>query len=187
MGVGRVAKGGRRPGSGRKARPPQEKIREGTYRPDRDGPEETLRPPDLTRPRMPVGMSSSAKTAWKTLLDDLEASALLDSTDAPLYEAFAINLARAREARRAVKTHGLLVTGSGGQLAANPAVRLEREAMREVRMLADQLAIGMSARARLGMAVARGARAKTPETGEPPRADGIGPSPRLTALAGGKR
>ena len=180
-----MARGGARPNSGPKARAVGDKVREGTYRKDRDGPAEGVRPADGVRPRMPAGLSSRARTAWRVLLADLESSAWLDSADAPLYEAFAVNLARAREARVAVERYGTLVEGSGGRLVANPALKVEREAMREVRMLSAELAIGMSARARLGMAVARGARSGH----TPPPAEGagdapleLGPSPRLRAV-----
>lgn len=179
-----MARGGARPNSGPKARPVADKVREGTYRPHRDGPAEGVRPPDGVRPRMPAGLSTRARTAWRILLDDLEGSSLLDSADAPLYEAFAVNLARAREARVAVEKYGTLVEGAGGRLVGNPAIKIEREAMREVRMLSAELAIGMSARARLGMAVARGARSgSSPAPSEgAEQHGGLGPSPRLRAV-----
>jgi P27 family predicted phage terminase small subunit len=131
------------------------------------------------------------KAAWTALLDDLESAALLDSADAPLYEAFAVAVGRAREARALVAKHGMLVPGAReGQLVANPMIRVERESLQQVRMLAEQLAIGMSARARLGLAVVRGARRAPADpdapSGPEPARDGIGPSPRLHAVAGGK-
>lgn len=138
---------------------------------------------------MPTGLSASMKTAWNTLLADLEASALLDSADAPLYEAFAVAHGRAREARRLISKHGLLVGGArADQLVANPMIRVEREALAQVRMLAVELAIGMRARASLGLAVARGAGKKPaePDDGDSPTLVGIGPSPRLTAVPGGR-
>lgn len=186
-----MARGGRRPGSGPKAKARTEKVREGTYRKDRDGPVETVRPPDGKRPPMPAGLPPRARTTWRSLLDDLERDALLDSADAPLYEAFAVNLARAREARAAVTRHGLLVAKSNGDLVRNPAVQVEREALREVRMLAEQLAIGMSARARLGMAIARGAGASSSPPADGPSSSstapaGIGPSPRLALVTDGR-
>lgn len=174
-----MPRGGRRPNTGPKAKPTDEKRREGGYRRDRHGAGE--RPPDGKRPRPPAGLDERARTVWKSLLDGLEADAMIDSSDAPLYEAFAVNLARARQARAAVTKHGLVTTNERGQLAANPAVRLEREALREVRMLAEVLAIGPSARARLGMAVARGARDAPPAAGAEPTGE-LGPSPRLRAV-----
>ncbi len=67
-----MARGGARPNSGPKSRPVDEKVREGTYRKDRDGPAEGVRPADGVRPKMPAGLSPRARTAWKILLDDLE-------------------------------------------------------------------------------------------------------------------
>lgn len=183
-----MARGGARPGGGAKAKPLQDHIREGTHRKDRHGPAEGIRPANGKRPKMPPALSASMKTAWNALLDDLEASALLDSADAPLYEAFAVTYGRVREARRLVTKHGMLIPGAReGTLVANPMIRVERESVTQLRYLAEQLAIGMRARASLGLAVARGARGAA--AGEQPDAPagpgGIGPSPRLVGLTGG--
>lgn len=183
-----MARGGARANSGPKGKPTEDHVREGTYRRDKHGPKGGVRPADGKRPRQPAGLSVSAKNAWKALLDDLQASALLDSADAPLYEAFAVNIGRAREARRLIAKHGMLVPGAReGQLVANPMLRVEREALAQARMLAAELAIGMRARASLGIAIVRGANLRGGSE-DTPAADktGIGPSPRLTALRGGK-
>lgn len=189
------SKAGSRPNSGRKAKPLADHVAEGTHRKDRHGPanvkgEGMVRGAGARRPPMPTGLDARMKTAWRTLLDDLEAAALLDIADAPLYEAFAVAFGRAREARALIKKHGMLVAGArDGTLVANPMIRVERESLQLLRQLADQLAVGMRTRASLGMAIVRGARKK--ETEEPDagaaRASGIGPSPRLRALEGGKR
>lgn len=181
-----MARGGARPGGGAPAKPLVEHHREGTYRRDRHGDPAGVRPADGKRPKMPQGLTPSMKTAWKTLLDDLEASALLDSADSPLYEAFAVAHGRAREARRLIGKHGMLVETTKGTLAANPMLKIEREALTQLRYLADQLAIGMRARASLGLALARGSRGAggdEPDAAATP--GGIGPSPRLVGLTGG--
>lgn len=183
-----MARGGARVGGGRHPKPLVEHVREGTHRKDRHGDAQGIRPADGKRPKMPQGLSASMKTAWNTLLDDLEASALLDSADAPLYEAFAVAHGRAREARRLITKHGMLLDGAKGGVVANPMLRVEREALTQLRYLAEQLAIGMRARASLGLAVARGARKGADEGAEPPpaaTAGRIGVSPRLVGLQGG--
>lgn len=183
--------GGARVGAGRKAKPREEHEREGTLVPSRHG-EKPVRPADGKRPKLPSRLSVSAKAAWKALLDDLEADALLDSADAPLYEAFAVNFGRAVEAGQLIKKHGMLVEGAReGQLVANPMLRVEKDALQQVRMLSVELAIGMRTRASLGMAIARGARRgePTPPAGEEPEAldtPDLGTSPRLTAVRGGR-
>lgn len=187
-----MARGGARVGSGPKAKPTAEKEREGTFRRDRDLPDGVIRPPaDGKRPPAPDGLAVSMVKAWDALLDDLESSSLLDSADAPLYEAFAVAFGRARDARELVTKHGMLVEGPReGSLVANPMLRIERESLQQVRMLSEQLAIGMSARAKLGLAVVRGARRQSGDEdgSEAPlsRPSAIGPSPRLTAVAGGR-
>lgn len=185
-----MPRGGARPGAGAPAKPLEEHLRDGTYRPDRHGPAAGVRPADGKRPPSPDGLTDAMQTAWDVLLDDLEASALLDSADAPLYEAFAVAHGRAREARSLVSEHGMLIRGAReGTLVANPMLKVERESLTQLRYLADQLAIGMRARASLGIAIARGSRGSGKPgagPGESPRSSGgIGPSPRLVGLSGG--
>lgn len=182
-----MPRGGARSRSGPVPKPASEKIREGTHK-KRDGPPEGVRPANGKRPPMPTGLSATAKTAWKNLVDDLQASALLDSADAALYEAFAVQFSRAREARRLIDRHGMLVPGAReGQLVANPMIRVEREALKAVQSLAAELAIGMGTRARLGLALARGGGAvRTGDEANAPNDAGadIGPSPRLQLVSG---
>lgn len=189
-----MAGGGRRTGAGRKPKDLDEHIAEGTYRRGRHGPtERAIRKGDGRRPPLPAGFNSREKTAWKTLLDGLEAEGLLDHADAPLYEAFAVQWARLREARADVHKRGLVVENERGQVVANPAVRIERDAIDRVRQLADQLAIGIQTRASLNLAVARGERsrgerpAKDAKRDEPADRIGLSPRAQLQALEGGKR
>lgn len=174
----------RRPGSGRKAKPVEDHVREGTYKRSRHGPETpAIRKADGRRPPMPQGFNAREKSAWRRLLDGLELEGLLDHADAPLYEAFAVQWARMKEARVHVHRHGTVVAKANGDLVANPAIRVERDAADRVRQLADQLAIGIHTRASLNLAVARGHRAPAQTAGEDePAADPIGPSPRLRAV-----
>lgn len=178
-----MPRGGRRPNTGPKARPSEQLKREGGRPKGRS--EAVERPPDGKRPRPPAGLGRRALAVWKALLDGLEADALIDSNDAPLYEAFAVNLARARQARTEVEKWGVTMARQNGDRVKNPAVQIEREALREVRMLGELLAIGPSARARLGMAVARGAReghVAEPAAGAELPVGEIGPSPRLSVV-----
>lgn len=176
----------RRPGAGRKPKPLDDHIAEGTYRADRHGPETpAIRKASGKRPPMPAGLNSREKTAWKRLLDGLEFEGLLDHADAPLYEVFAVQWARVKEARAAVHKHGTLVAKANGELVANPAIRIERDATDRVRQLADQLAIGLHTRSSLNLAVARGERGdarRLEAPDDPAGADPIGPSPRLRAV-----
>jgi P27 family predicted phage terminase small subunit len=175
----------RRTGSGRKPKALEDHIAEGTYRPERHGPTESvIRKADGKRPPLPPGFNLLEKRAWKRLLDGLEAESLLDHADAPLYEVFVVQWARVREARAEVHKHGTLVTGPTGGLVANPAIKIERDASDRVRQLADQLAIGIHTRASLNLSIARGRRGDRTEEGDvaPKAADSIGPSPRLRSV-----
>lgn len=179
-----MASGGRRPRAG-KPKHVEDHVREGTFRPSRHvSPEPEVRKADGRRPPMPQGFNAREKAAWKRLLDGLAAESLLDHADAPLYEAFAVQWARMKEARAAVHRHGLLVANPQGALVANPAVRMERDAVDRIRQLADQLAIGLHTRSALGVSVARGRAAEADGAPSAPSVGSelIGPSPRLRAV-----
>lgn len=156
-------RGGRRLGAGRKPKPLADHLHEGTYRPHRHGRVDQegrgiVAGAGARRPPMPSGLDARAKRAWKVLLKDLESAGLLDVADAPLYEAFVVMLSRAQCARALIDRDGMLVASPReGLLVANPMIRAERDALKLLEQLADQLAVGMRTRAALGMAIVRGA------------------------------
>jgi P27 family predicted phage terminase small subunit len=83
-----------------------------------------------------------------------ECEAVLDAADAPMVEAAAVMLVRARVAGADVEKRGMLVTGRFDTLVENPSVKQERDVWASFRSFAEQLGIGPSARARLaGLAV----------------------------------
>ena len=140
---------------------------------------------DLKFPRMPTGLSPSAKTAWKTLVDDLFANDLLESADWPLIEIAAVTIGRMREARRIVEREGLLADGQRGAMTKHPAYLIERENAAEVRHLLEHLGVGPIGRSRIN----GGAVSKTKTKTMTEEFDSkVGPSARqkLRALDGGK-
>jgi P27 family predicted phage terminase small subunit len=135
---------------------------------------------------MPSGLSASAKTAWKTLVEDLRDSGRLDSADWPLIEIAAVTIGRMREARRIVEREGLLAEGQRGAMTKHPAYLIERENAAEVRHLLEHLGVGPVGRARVTGGGPSKPQVKTMKEEFDSK---VGPSARqkLRALEGGKK
>jgi P27 family predicted phage terminase small subunit len=129
---------------------------------------------------MPTDLSTEAKAAWRLLVRSLREDGALHSTDGPLLEAAAVCLGRLREARGLLAREGLTVRGDRGSVV-HPALRIELGAIAQLRALLAELGLGPSARARLGLVELRR------DSAERELDEEIGPSPRLRAVAGGRR
>lgn len=181
-----MARGGARTGAGRKPKPVSQHVEDGTFRRDRHGkPEESPQITSATRGlkwRMPAGLSPRQRTAWKTIVRDLEVSSLLDRADAGMIEAAAVAWGLAGDARAALVKHGLLVPGQrDGSLVANPAVKIQRDAWAQFRGVASELGLSLAARSRLGLTIARGS-SQSGSSGDDPGGEEIGESPRARVL-----
>jgi P27 family predicted phage terminase small subunit len=124
----------------------------------------------------PTGLTQMQKTAWRTIVADLETGGILDHADAGLIEAAAVFWGRAREARATVNKEGLIARSVRGY-TAHPLLAVERESWAQFRMIAEQLGLGPVARARLGLA----GKGKSMEE---EIQNNIGPSARLRVVGG---
>lgn len=175
---------------GRKPKPTEEKRRTGN--PGKRGlPQATLvggrRPP-----AQPPGLSAPMVAAWKVMVEDLTAGGVLDHADGGIIEAAAVFWGRAREARaeltrqaaaharkRRALPHLLAETARG--YTANPLIAIERESWGQFRLIADNLGLSPTARARLGM-VRRAQGTPTGGTMANELDREIGASPKLRAV-----
>lgn len=128
------------------------------------------------RPTMPPGLNDRQKTAWRSIVRDLERAGILDRADAGVIEAAAIAWGRAREARAIVNREGLLATNSQGRVG-HPALAIEQAAWKEFRQLADQLPLSPWGRQRLSITIGSGG-----ETDEMERELGPSTRDRITSL-----
>jgi len=116
-------------------------------------------------PNLPKGGSLPVKTiqppasltnkamleAWYTIIEDLRDQGALDRTDRLLVEAAAVMWGRAREARELIERDGYITPTVRGTTTANPLIAVERESLKELRLLADHLPLTRAARHRLGL------------------------------------
>lgn len=102
------------------------------------------RPSSVLKP--PTWMTVSQRAAFKELAGSQ--ATVLDVADAPMVEAAAVLLDRARQASRAVGA--LKVPNRFGHDEPDPMLKVERDAWNAFRQFAEQIGVGPSARARLG-------------------------------------
>ncbi|MET3498151.1 P27 family phage terminase small subunit [Variovorax boronicumulans] len=84
------------------------------------------RPP---RTKAPAGLSSEARALWTATNDEYSFET---AADFALLCQLCETLDRLREIQRAIKTGGLMVAGSQGQLRMNPLLQAEEAARRTI-------------------------------------------------------
>lgn len=147
---------------GRPRKPIERHLAEGTFNATRH----KVKTPTLVggRARLdpPPNLSAEERELWVRIVEDLDAAQIIDHADFAVVESAAVQIARARAARRSIHRRGLLVQSRLGETIANPAVRIERDAWGSFLRFAEQLGLSPSARARLG-AESGGAVGQSPE------------------------
>ena len=175
---------------GRKPTPTEVKRRNGN--PGKRGLPQATLVGGRRRPPAPPQLSGPMATAWRYMVDDLEAGDVLDHADGGILEAAAVFWGRAREARSELRrqaeqhrrgrrelSHLLAETARG--YTSNPLIAIERESWGQFRLIADNLGLSPNARARLGM-VRRAQGTPTGGTMSNELDREIGASPKLRAV-----
>lgn len=87
-----------------------------------------MRPPDR--------LSESARAAWEEIAAGLPPERQV-GVEGPALEAYAVQVARMRDAQARIDTEGLIVPDEKGRPVEHPALRVERAAQDEVRAWAS--------------------------------------------------
>lgn len=106
---------------------------------------------------MPPGLPTPAVELWEEIVPALQAAGVIDRVDTAALVSLCVQWARAEEARELLEEDGLLAIGSMGQVAAHPALAIERAAHVAFLKFAQDFGITPAARARIAAALA-GAR-----------------------------
>jgi P27 family predicted phage terminase small subunit len=151
------------PGQGRKHRPTAlVGIEGGKRRPNEPQPGNAT-------VRMPRGMTVRAKEQWRKLAPDLIAKGVLTAWDVDLFMLYCESWSFWEQARRLIADEGPLIPGAHGNKVTHPAVRIQRDAVEQIRRLGAQF--GLSPSDRAGLSVVRPIRnglakfVDTPTTG----------------------
>lgn len=99
---------------------------------------------------MPLGLDDRMKVVWRIVVRDLAGAGVLDRADWSVVEAFAVSVARAREARELLRGRSLLTQNSQG-VVAHPALAIEERSWHRAMALAEQLPLSPWGRARLNL------------------------------------
>jgi P27 family predicted phage terminase small subunit len=135
------------PGQGRKRRPTAlVGIDGGKARPNEPKPAKVT-------VRMPRGMTDRAKEQWRRLAPDLIAKGVLTAWDVDLFMLYCESWSLWEQARRLVADEGPLIPGAHGNQVTHPAVRIQRDAVEQIRRLGAQFGLSPSDRAGLKVIV----------------------------------
>ncbi len=119
--------------AGRKNKPPELKIVQGTFRKDRDGKKPTKRK-KLTKMTPPYFLDEEAKKEWKRIAQPLVDMGLLDEFGLMGLAAYCTNFSRWIAAEKDIDEHGRSYTtvGRNGEKMRrqNPDVAIANEAMK---------------------------------------------------------
>jgi P27 family predicted phage terminase small subunit len=130
---------------------------------------------------MPASLPEPAKAIWRQLVPPLAEANMLRDVDVAALEALCVQVARMRQARKALAAHekrtgSIYTTGSTGQLVEHPALATERNAAAQIMRWTERFGLDPMARTRLGNLGQEG------KTLEKDITASIGQSPRLRVV-----
>lgn len=114
----------------------------------------------------PRGLSAAERRVWRQLIPEVAALGWIDKVDRAMLTMLVQTIARVDQARAAIRKHGFMVEHTrfdkdgneiSTELKINPAVAAADRATGQALRLAEQFGLTGSARARLGLTVAKGA------------------------------
>jgi P27 family predicted phage terminase small subunit len=98
-------------------------------------------------PRAPQWLSIDAKAEWRRVMPRLIERRILTDADLGSLENYCIAIGQVRELERVIKQHGFVVQSNRGP-RANPAVKLQADAMSRSLRLAAELGLTPVSRSR---------------------------------------
>lgn len=109
----------------------------------------------------PDELNEAERAAWEALVPEVSAAGWVDRLDRQLLTTLVQAVALAEMARASVREEGFMLSvydkdGNAIDRKVNPAVRVQIQANAQVLRIAEQFGLTPSARARLGLAVAKG-------------------------------
>jgi len=109
----------------------------------------------------PASLSGREREVWDQLVPEVAALGWIDRIDRAMLELLVHTIALAETARASIREHGFMLTtydkdGNPVGDKVNPATRIQIQATAQALRLAEQFGLTSSARARLGLTVAKG-------------------------------
>jgi P27 family predicted phage terminase small subunit len=138
---------------GRKPKPQEQHIVEGTYREDRHGSTdvvlaEPLSDAEVVKPKL----SKEASAVWDITVPPLVEIGAVQEIDVPNLVLMCEAYATAERARKKWHREGMTIRGSTGTQVLHPAVRTEQAASKVYFQMSEAFGLSPMARTRLGMA-----------------------------------
>ena len=129
-------------------------MTDGTYRDDRQLPDQVVPEPVLTIPLAPAHLSDDAKTCWKNICVFMAQNKLLTNGDLLLVEMLSINYDLVRRCYEQLNKEDLVerLEGKNGEyLQKNPHHLVLLETQKEILQISKQLGLSPLARTSIGV------------------------------------
>lgn len=112
---------------GRKPKPTQSKVLQGTFRKDRHSGAEAA--PEVALPEAPDHLSPDAVQEWSRVSEELYSCGLLSRVDRAALAAYCVVYARWAEAESGIREKGLLIKAPSGAIQQSPLVGIANRAL----------------------------------------------------------
>lgn len=133
--------------AGRRPKPTKLKILAGN--PGKRKLPENEPQPETGKPDPPVFLCPFARTEWDRITGELEAIGLLTKMDAAALEAYCVVYGRWAEAESVLKTKGLLVKDTSGNIKPSPMLSIANQCLSLMHKYLTEFGMTPSSRARV--------------------------------------
>ncbi|MDT2636525.1 phage terminase small subunit P27 family [Enterococcus dongliensis] len=116
-----------------------------------DAREELFKQQPLVTTTPPAWMAQSARTEWERIVPVLKEDYPLSETDYGSLVAYCLAFARVKNSEAEIRKSGTFVTCENGVKKANPAVRVQSQAMSDLKKQATSLGMTLESRSRLAL------------------------------------
>lgn len=142
-----MAKGGSRPGAGRKPKPTAIKLLEGN--PGKRKLNEREPKPETGMPTCPDWLDKDAKTEWKRLAKTLHQMGVLSTTDRAVFAKYCQGWALWKAAKLHLDEEGRVIINDKDVPVLNPWVNVEEKAVKQMSQAASEIGLTPSSRSRI--------------------------------------
>ncbi|MGM0175549.1 phage terminase small subunit P27 family [Enterococcus sp. DIV0800] len=116
-----------------------------------DAREELFKQQPLVTTAPPAWMAQSARSEWERIVPVLKMDYPLSETDYGSLVAYCLAFARIKTAEAEIRKLGTYITGENGSKKINPAVRVQSQAMSDLKKQATSLGMTLESRSKLAL------------------------------------
>lgn len=132
-----------------KKKPPELKVVDGTFRPDRDFGD-TPEPPRAENRPPPLFLDDDATAEWERIAPELEDIGILAEIDETALAAYCVAVSRWKRAEKDIEENGITVDSQTGT-KKNPSCTVANEALAQMRAFGSEFGLTPASRSRISV------------------------------------